>query len=81
MIVRFSTVIHEHESSETLRDPRGFAVKFYMIEGNFDLVGNNIPVFFICDGIKVCLLGPYTKIHSSHFEVYVKLKHMLFTTY
>jgi hypothetical protein len=42
--VRFSTVIHERGSPETLRDPRGFAVKFYTREGNFDMVGNNIPV-------------------------------------
>lgn len=52
VIVRFSTVIHERGSPETLRDPRGFAVKFYTREGNFDLVGNNIPVFFIRDGMK-----------------------------
>jgi catalase len=52
VIVRFSTVIHERGSPETLRDPRGFAVKFYTREGNFDMVGNNIPVFFIRDGMK-----------------------------
>jgi len=52
LIVRFSTVIHERGSPETLRDPRGFAVKFYTREGNFDMVGNNFPVFFIRDGIK-----------------------------
>ncbi|CAL5388758.1 unnamed protein product [Camellia sinensis] len=52
VIVRFSTVIHERSSPETLRDPRGFAVKFYTREGNFDLVGNNFPVFFIRDGMK-----------------------------
>eukprot|EP00899_Mesostigma_viride_P012603 jgi/Mesvir1/21343/Mv10026-RA.1 len=52
LIVRFSTVIHERGSPETLRDPRGFAVKFYTREGNFDMVGNNLPVFFIRDGIK-----------------------------
>jgi catalase len=50
--VRFSTVIHERGSPETLRDPRGFAVKFYTREGNYDLVGNNFPVFFVRDGIK-----------------------------
>jgi hypothetical protein len=44
VIVRFSTVIHERGSPETLRDPRGFAVKFYTREGNFDMVGNNMPV-------------------------------------
>ncbi|KAL8480286.1 hypothetical protein ACS0TY_026997 [Phlomoides rotata] len=52
VIIRFSTVIHERGSPETLRDPRGFAVKFYTREGNFDLVGNNFPVFFIRDGMK-----------------------------
>ncbi|KAI3816264.1 hypothetical protein L1987_15957 [Smallanthus sonchifolius] len=52
VIVRFSTVIHERGSPETLRDPRGFAVKFYTQEGNFDLVGNNFPVFFIRDGMQ-----------------------------
>ncbi len=40
-------------SADTVRDVRGFATKFYTIEGNFDLVGNNIPVFFIQDAIKV----------------------------
>lgn len=52
VIVRFSTVIHERGSPETLRDPRGFAVKFYTREGNFDMVGNNMPVFFVRDGMK-----------------------------
>jgi catalase len=52
LIVRFSTVIHERGSPESIRDPRGFAVKFYTREGNWDMVGNNIPVFFIRDGIK-----------------------------
>ena len=42
--VRFSTVIHERGSPETIRDPRGFAVKFYTREGNYDMVGNNFPV-------------------------------------
>ncbi|KAJ8907621.1 hypothetical protein NDN08_007731 [Rhodosorus marinus] len=50
--MRFSTVVHSRHSPETLRDPRGFAVKFYTREGNWDLVGNNFPVFFIRDGIK-----------------------------
>ncbi|MBC5826805.1 MAG: catalase, partial [Candidatus Eremiobacteraeota bacterium] len=50
--VRFSTVIHGKDSPETLRDPRGFAVKFYTEDGNWDLVGNNLPVFFIRDAIK-----------------------------
>lgn len=52
VFVRFSTVIHPKGSPEALRDPRGFAVKFYTDEGNWDLVGNNLPVFFIRDAIK-----------------------------
>ena len=52
MFVRFSTVAGSRGSADTVRDVRGFAVKFYTDEGNFDLVGNNIPVFFIQDGIK-----------------------------
>ncbi|WP_275424910.1 catalase [Archangium violaceum] len=52
MFVRFSTVIHPKGSPETLRDPRGFALKFYTDEGNWDVVGNNLPVFFIRDAIK-----------------------------
>lgn len=50
--VRFSTVIGSKGSAETARDPRGFAVKFYTIDGNYDIAGNNIPVFFIRDAIK-----------------------------
>jgi len=52
VFVRFSTVVGSRGSADTARDVRGFAVKFYTSEGNFDLVGNNIPVFFIQDGIK-----------------------------
>lgn len=52
VFVRFSTVIHGNGSPETLRDPRGFATKFYTEEGNYDIVGNNLPVFFIRDAIK-----------------------------
>lgn len=50
--VRFSTVLGSRGSADTVRDTRGFATKFYTDEGNWDLVGNNIPVFFIQDGIK-----------------------------
>jgi catalase len=50
--VRFSTVAGELGSADTVRDPRGFAVKFYTEEGNWDLVGNNTPVFFIRDPLK-----------------------------
>ncbi len=52
VFVRFSTVVHPNGSPEQLRDPRGFAVKFYTEEGNWDLVGNNMPVFFIRDAMK-----------------------------
>ncbi|MBP1994076.1 catalase [Paenibacillus eucommiae] len=52
VFVRFSSVIHGSHSPETLRDPRGFAVKFYTEDGNWDLVGNNLKVFFIRDAIK-----------------------------
>jgi catalase len=50
--VRFSTVLGERGSTDTARDVRGFATKFYTEEGNWDLVGNNIPVFFIQDAMK-----------------------------
>jgi catalase len=52
VFVRFSTVAGERGSTDTPRDVRGFATKFYTDEGNFDIVGNNIPVFFIQDAIK-----------------------------
>jgi catalase len=52
LMVRFSTVTHQQGSPETYRDPRGFAVKFYTEQGNYDIVGNNLPVFFIRDAIK-----------------------------
>ncbi len=50
--IRFSTVAGGRDSSELARDPRGFAVKFYTEDGNWDLVGNNLAVFFIRDAIK-----------------------------
>lgn len=52
VFVRFSTVAGERGSADLPRDVRGFAVKFYTTEGNYDLVGNNIPVFFIQDAMK-----------------------------
>jgi catalase len=52
IFVRFSTVAGEKGSADTLRDPRGFAIKFYTEDGNYDLVGNNTPVFFIRDPLK-----------------------------
>jgi len=52
VFVRFSTVVGFRGSADTVRDVRGFATKFYTAEGNYDLVGNNMPVFFIQDAIK-----------------------------
>lgn len=52
MLARFSTVAGEQGSPDTWRDPRGFALKFYTQQGNYDLVGNNTPVFFVRDTIK-----------------------------
>ena len=52
VFVRFSTVLGSRGSADLARDTRGFATRFYTTEGNYDLVGNNIPVFFIQDGIK-----------------------------
>src|ERR1700710_1032015 len=52
MLARFSTVAGEQGSADSERDPRGFALKFYTDEGNWDLVGNNTPIFFVRDAIK-----------------------------
>src|SRR6201747_1518234 len=52
LVARFSTVAGERGSPDTWRDPRGFALKFYTTEGNYDMVGNNTPVFFIRDPMK-----------------------------
>lgn len=52
MLARFSTVAGEQGSPDTWRDPRGFSLKFYTTEGNYDLVGNNTPVFFVRDSMK-----------------------------
>jgi catalase len=51
-LCRFSTVVGFRGSADTVRDVRGFATKFYTEDGNWDLVGNNMPVFFIQDAIK-----------------------------
>ena len=51
-LLRFSTVAGEKGSPDTVRDPRGFALKLYTEDGNYDIVGNNTPVFFIRDGMK-----------------------------
>lgn len=52
IFIRFSTVQGSRGSADTVRDVRGFAVKFYTEEGNWDIVGNDIPVFFIQDAMK-----------------------------
>jgi catalase len=52
MLARFSTVAGEQGSPDTWCDPRGFALKFYTSEDNFDLVGNNTPIFFIREAIS-----------------------------
>ena len=52
MLARFSTVAGEQRSPDTWCDPRGFALKLYASEDNFDLVGNNTPIFFIRDAIS-----------------------------
>jgi len=51
-LIRFSTVAGERGSPDTWRDPRGFALKFYTTEGNYDMVGNNTPIFFVRDPMK-----------------------------
>jgi catalase len=73
VFVRFSTVAGSRGSTDLARDVRGFAVKFYTEEGNFDLVGNNMPVFFIQDAIKFPDLihavkpEPHNEIPTSSF--------------
>jgi catalase len=66
VFVRFSTVAGERGSADTVRDVRGFAVKFYTDEGNWDLVGNNIPVFFIQDAMKFPDLVHAVKAEPHH---------------
>ncbi len=66
VFVRFSTVVGSRGSTDLARDVRGFAVKFYTEEGIFDLVGNNIPVFFIQDGIKFPDLVHAVKPEAHH---------------
>ena len=66
VFVRFSTVAGERGSTDTARDVRGFAVKFYTDEGNWDLVGNNIPIFFIQDAMKFPDLAHAVKPEPHH---------------
>ena len=61
MLARFSTVAGEAGSPDTWRDVRGFSLKFYTSEGNYDLVGNNTPIFFIRDAMKVSALHSQPK--------------------
>ncbi len=69
LFARFSTVGGEKGSADTVRDPRGFAVKFYTPEGNWDMVGNNTPIFFVRDPIK---FGDF--IHTQKREPKTNLK-------
>ena len=76
VFIRFSTVLGSRGSADTVRDVRGFAVKFYTEEGNWDIVGNDIPVFFIQDSLKFsdlsmpsrsvydALIGPLLIVHQ-----------------
>lgn len=64
MFTRFSTVQGSKGSYDTVRDVRGFATKFYTDEGNWDLVGNNIPVFFIQDAVKFPDFGMRSLFHT-----------------
>lgn len=57
LFIRFSTVGGERGSADSERDPRGFAIKFYTEDGNYDLVGNNTPVFFIKDAKNFLILS------------------------
>ncbi|MES2533030.1 MAG: catalase HPII [Pseudomonadota bacterium] len=66
VFVRFSTVAGGAGSADTVRDVRGFAVKFYTQQGNYDLVGNNIPVFFIQDAMKFPDLIHAVKMEPHH---------------
>ena len=59
MFIRFSTVGGEKGSADSARDPRGFAMKFYTADGNWDLVGNNTPIFFIRDPLKFGFLAAW----------------------
>ncbi len=63
MLARFSTVAGELGSPDTWRDVRGFALKFYTQDGNFDIVGNNTPTFFVRDPMKFPRLHPFPEAH------------------
>ena len=65
MLARFSTVAGEAGAADAERDVRGFALKFYTEEGNWDLVGNNTPVFFVRDPLQVPGLHPHPEAASA----------------
>lgn len=67
LFVRFSTVAGENGSADSVRDPRGFAVKFYTEEGNYDLVGNNTPVFLSA----MRLNSPTSFIHKNAIRSHI----------
>ena len=69
VFIRFSTMAGEKGSADTVRDPRGFAIKFYTEDGNYDLVGNNTPVFFIRDPVKFSDF-----IHSQKRDPYTNIQ-------
>ena len=71
--VRFSTVGGESGSADTARDPRGFAVKFYTDDGNWDLVGNNTPIFFIRDPI---LFPSFIHTQKRNPQTHLKVRKM-----
>ncbi len=70
ILARFSTVGGEKGSADAARDPRGFAVKFYTEEGNYDMVGNNTPVFFIRDPTKASPLPYFNPLTLTHTHIY-----------
>lgn len=69
VFIRFSTVAGEKGSADTVRDPRGFAIKFYTEDGNYDLVGNDTPIFFIRDPLKFPDF-----IHSQKRDTYTNIQ-------
>ena len=66
MLARFSTVAGEQGAADAERDVRGFALKFYTEDGNWDLVGNNTPVFFVRDPLKFPDFIHTQKRHPAH---------------
>ena len=67
LFIRFSTVGGEKGSADTERDPRGFAIKIYTEEGNWDMTGNNTPVFFIRDPLKFGTAVPFQRQQAELF--------------